>query len=117
MDAVELAGVELTRILIGDGPEAQSAGQALGQRRGIERLRRYGRHLGLARADRVGALERDGGEHHQHNEEGEENLFHGARSWRDGARPARGPRRTIYRLHSRARSSASIMATFATSGW
>jgi len=91
MEAVELAGIELTRILIGDGPEAQGAGQALGQRRGIERLRRYGRHLGLARADRVGALERDGGEHHQHDEEGDENLFHGARRWRDGARPARAP--------------------------
>src|SRR6266404_401006 len=91
MEAVELTSVELARVLIGDGLEAQGARQALRECRGVERLDCHGRRLGLARADREGALERHGGEHEQHDEEAPENLLHGARRWRDAARPARGP--------------------------
>src|SRR4029077_9048772 len=90
MEAVELTGVELARVLIGDGLETQGARQALRERRGVERLDCHWRRLGLARAEREGALERDGGKHEQHEEEAPESLFHGARRWRDEARPARG---------------------------
>src|SRR2546425_631756 len=91
MEAVELTSVELARVLIGDGLEAQGARQTLREGRGVERLDCHWRRLGLARAEREGALERHGGEHQQHEEEAPENLFHGARRWRDEARPARGP--------------------------
>ena len=92
LEAGELTGVELGRVLIGDGLEAQRAGQTLCQRGGIERLHRHGRRRRLARAEREGALEHDGGEHeHQDEQRGADGFFHGARRWRDGARRARGP--------------------------
>src|SRR6266496_2204296 len=91
LEAIELTGIELARILIGDGLEAQRAGQALRERRRVERLDRHRRRLGLAGVEREGALEHDDREDHHHDEQGAETLFHSARKWRDGARPARAP--------------------------
>src|SRR5256885_7381129 len=98
LEAIELTGIELARILIGDGFEAQRAGQALRERRRVERLHRHRRRLGLARAERESALERDDREDHHYDEQGAESLFHdasladvrGPRSSRDSGHPARG---------------------------
>src|SRR5438046_1463862 len=76
LEAIELTGVELARILIGDGLEAQRAGQALRERRRVERLDRHRRRLGLARAERERALEYDDREDHHHAEQGAENPLH-----------------------------------------
>src|SRR5881396_1053982 len=91
LEAIELTSVELARILKGDGLEAQRAGQALRERRRVERLDRHRRRLGLARPEREGALEHDDREDHHHDEQGAETLFHSARKCRDRARSARGP--------------------------
>src|SRR6266566_3684268 len=98
LEAIELTGVELARILIGDGLEAQRAGQALRERRRVERLDRHRRRLGLAGVERERALEHDDREDHHHDEQGAESLFHdasladvrGPRSSRDSGHPARG---------------------------
>src|SRR2546425_770133 len=58
MEAVELTSVELARVLIGDGLEAQGARQTLREGRGVERLDCHWGRLGLARAEREGALAR-----------------------------------------------------------
>src|SRR3989442_4707578 len=91
LEAIELTSVELARILIGDGFEAQCAGQALRERRRVERLDRHRRRLGVAGVERERALEYDDREDHHHDEQGAETLFHSARKCRDRARSARGP--------------------------
>src|SRR2546426_9552955 len=60
LEAIELTSVELARILIGDGFEAQCAGQALRERRRVERLDRHRRRLGLAGGERERAAEGTG---------------------------------------------------------
>src|SRR5439155_12097559 len=52
LEALELTGVELARILIRDRLEAQGAGQTLCERRRVERLDRHRRRLGLSRVAR-----------------------------------------------------------------
>src|SRR2546422_9622056 len=78
LEAVELTGVELARVLVGDGLEAQGARQALSERRGVERLDRHRGGRRPARAEREGALERGGGEDAQHDEEGDGKDVHNA---------------------------------------
>src|SRR5439155_175949 len=70
VEPVELTGIELGRVLIGNGLEAQGAGQALSERRGVERLHHNRSRLKLARAEGEGALERDGGEDQDPEEDG-----------------------------------------------
>jgi len=78
MQAVELTPVELARVLIRDGLEAQGAREVLSERCGIEGLDRNPCDLGLAGTKRQRALERDGSEDEEREEQGADQLFHNA---------------------------------------
>ena len=64
VQATELAGRELRRVLVREGPEAERAGQALRHPGRVDVHRRDGRHLDLRAAERRRAHQQHDGQQH-----------------------------------------------------
>ena len=78
VQAVELTGVELAQVLVGDRAEPDRAREPPGERERIKRLRRDGRYLRLARRELQRPDDRDGRDEHEGTQQCDESLFHNA---------------------------------------
>ena len=73
---LELAGVELRRVLVLHGLEAHGPGEVLGKHGRIERLPGHRRHLRLTGGEGEATLEGDTGERDHHQQDNQQDTLH-----------------------------------------